>query len=269
MPGIDHPVFLRLRAAASTGPVVVAHRGDSVHHAENTLAAFAAARALGVLMQEFDVRATRDGVLCCVHDATFDRTTNAGGVLGPGVLVAQADWHEARRLDAGSAPGRHGPQPVPSLHEALATMLPDCIPLLEHKAGAPRDYVAALQSAGAVEQVIVQSFDWDFVAEAGVMAPGLARAVLGPTPTQARLDAAAIAAARRLGAGMVHWHAVELHSAEVAAAHAAGLLVCSYTTDDELGWRGGAVMGIDAMCTNDPGAMLAAARAGLLTRPRS
>lgn len=268
MPGIDHPVFLRLRAAAAAGPIVVAHRGDSVHHAENTLAAFTAAHALGVQMQEFDVRATRDGVLCCVHDATFDRTTDSVRVLGPGAQVAQADWDEVRRLDAGSWRGTAGPQQVPSLHEALATMLPDCLALIEHKAGACRDYVATLQARHCLGQCIVQSFDWDFVAELGTMAPELALAVLGPTPEHARLDAAAIDTTLRLGAGMVHWHAVELRGAEVAAAHAAGLLVCSYTTDDELGWRGGAAMGIDAMCTNDPGAMLAAVRSGMLRRPR-
>jgi peptide chain release factor 2 len=72
-----HPIFDRLHRLAASGPCVVAHRGDSRNHPENTLAAFRAAARLGVPMQEFDVRQLRDGTLVCVHDASFDRTTDA------------------------------------------------------------------------------------------------------------------------------------------------------------------------------------------------
>ena len=43
----------------------------------------ASALRLGVMMQEFDVRQTRDGMLACLHDATLDRTTDAARRLGP------------------------------------------------------------------------------------------------------------------------------------------------------------------------------------------
>ena len=43
MPVPDHPMFARLRSLAVDGPIVVAHRGDSSHFAENTLEAFRAA----------------------------------------------------------------------------------------------------------------------------------------------------------------------------------------------------------------------------------
>jgi glycerophosphoryl diester phosphodiesterase len=76
--------------------------------------------------------------------------------------------------------------------------------------------------------------------------------VLGPTPQHARADAAAIDAARACGAGILHWRDRELGREDVARCHAAGLLVCTYTTDDELGWAGGAQLGFDAMCTNVP-----------------
>ena len=33
--------------------------------------------------------------------------------------------------------------------------------------------------------------------------------------------------------------------------------MCTYTSDDELSWFGGAAIGVDAMCTNDPQRMLA------------
>ena len=43
MPVPDHPLFARLRSLAADGPLVVAHRGDSSHFAENTIDAFRAA----------------------------------------------------------------------------------------------------------------------------------------------------------------------------------------------------------------------------------
>ena len=47
MTATAHPVFARLQQLAQHSPVVTAHRGDSRHFPENTLAAFRAATALG------------------------------------------------------------------------------------------------------------------------------------------------------------------------------------------------------------------------------
>jgi glycerophosphoryl diester phosphodiesterase len=65
---------------------------------------------------------------------------------------------------------------------------------------------------------------------------------------------------------MVHWDAHAIDHGAVQKAAQGGLLVCSYTTDDELGWCGGAALGFDAMCTNVPARMLDAQRRGLLRR---
>lgn len=253
-----HPVFLRLRGAAATGPVVVAHRGDSGNFPENTLAAFLAARDLGVAMQEFDVQTTRDGGLVCVHDESLDRTSDAARKLGPGALVAQATLAELDTLDAGSWRGpAHAGERIPTLAAALAVMRPVCVPLIEHKAGEAGDYVAELRRLGALGDVILQSFDWQFVAAARALAPELALACLGPNPAFAHPDARAIAAVQKAGAGMLHWRDRELGKADVDRIHGAGLLVCTYTTDDELGWAGGKALGFDAMCTNVPARALA------------
>lgn len=252
-------MFRRLAELPGPRPLVVAHRGDSEHHPENTLAAFRAAALLGAPMQEFDVRQLGDGTLVCVHDATFDRTTDAAMVLGPGAQLANATLATARRLDAGSWFGAdHAGEPIPMLAEALAVMLPHEIPMIEHKSGVADAFVAELRRAGALERCIVQSFDWDFVAALAAAAPEVALAVLGPTPAFPLPDARAARRARELGAGMVHWCADDVGHADVARMHDHGLLVCTYTTDCELGWFGGTALGIDAMCTNDPGRMLAA-----------
>lgn len=257
MTGATLPPFDRLRSLPITRPVVVAHRGDSRHFAENTLPAFVAAKARGAAMIEFDVRPTRDGELVCLHDESLDRTTDAATVLGPGALVAQLTMAELERLDAGawhSAPSRASR--VPTLADALAVMLPEVIPMIEHKAGAAQVFVDELRRLGLAAQCILQSFDWRFVAVVRQLAPEVSVAVLGPGAEVPILDAAAIDRARALGAGMVHWDHRALTPEAVRRAHDAGLLVCSYTTDDHAGWLGGAVLGIDAACTNDPEAML-------------
>lgn len=259
---MQHPAFERIRAASRGGPVVVAHRGDSKHHPENTLGAFRAARAAGVLMQEFDVQATRDGALVCLHDDSLDRTTDAPHRLGPGALVAQCAFATVRQLDAGRWRGAaHAGERVPTLAEALAVLVPECIAMIEHKSGAAASYVAAIQAANAAAHCILQSFDWSFVAAAHALAPRVALAVLGPHARRPNLDDDTIAAARAAGASMLHWQARAVARADVDRVNAAGLLLCTYTSDDQVAWAGHRALGIDAFCTNDPAGALAALRA--------
>src|SRR6266850_146761 len=82
-------------------PLVIAHRGDSAHRPENTLAAFAAALEIGAAIAEFDVHLTRDGEVVVIHDATLDRTTNGHGAVRNMTLA------EIRRFSAGY-PARFG-----------------------------------------------------------------------------------------------------------------------------------------------------------------
>lgn len=252
-----HPLFHHLGALAQAGPVITAHRGDSGNHAENTLPAFTAARALGVAMQEFDVHCTRDGALVVIHDHTLDRTTDAARRLGPGALVAQCDLATLRSLDAGSWHPRH-PTPlsrIPTLAEALAAIGTAAVPMLEHKAGPATRYAEELARLGA-DDCLVQSFDWQFLRDLRNLRPRQPLALLGPTARNSSVDAEVVAAAGDLAAGMVHWQADALTPDEVALAHAAGLLVCTYTTDHVLGLLGAASMGVDALCSNEPARLL-------------
>ena len=195
------------------------------------------------------MRELRDGELVCVHDATFDRTTDAASTFGPGRLVADCTLAAVRGLDAGRG------ERVPTLTEALEVMLPTAVPLIEHKAGAAETYVERIRAGGWQAQVILQSFDWRFLQQVHRLAPEIALGALGPNPFYAHPDDEVIALLEGFGAQLVHWRATDLRLQDVRRAHAARMLVCSYTTDDELGWRGGMSMGLDAMCSNDPGAM--------------
>ncbi len=58
---------------------VIAHRGASGYHLENSFAAFDKAVALNADMIETDVQETNDGALILMHDPTVDRTTFGKG----------------------------------------------------------------------------------------------------------------------------------------------------------------------------------------------
>lgn len=257
MTSSPHPAIARIRTDMRARPLVVSHRGDSFHHPENTLVSFQAATDLCVAIQEFDVRELSCGELVCVHDASFDRTSNAKGVLGPGVLVAQIDWATASQLDVGSwhANGK-ACERVPTLAQALEVMLPTCVPLIEHKAGSASRYVNFLRRSQRTHQVILQSFDWHFLKNVHDLAPEIAIGALGPNRAFPSPSDDAIASAQAFGAELIHWRARDLTANDVDRIHAAGLLACTYTTDDELEWLDGRALGFDAMCTNKPQSMI-------------
>src|SRR5579859_6241329 len=99
MSGLLLVLIAYLFSLAGDHPQVVAisHRGEHLHHPENTMPAFHAAVDAGADFIEVDVRTTSDGKLVLMHDATVDRTTNGHGE------VAAMTLEEIRKLDAGGA----------------------------------------------------------------------------------------------------------------------------------------------------------------------
>ncbi|MCP5118721.1 MAG: glycerophosphodiester phosphodiesterase, partial [bacterium] len=85
----DHVYFDR------PGPWAMAHRGGRGLWPEHTYHAFERAVALGVDVLDMDLRATSDGAIVVMHNATVDRTTNGNGRVD-GMTLA-----EVRELDAG------------------------------------------------------------------------------------------------------------------------------------------------------------------------
>lgn len=102
-------LLLLAAAAHAEAPRVYAHRGATESAPENSLAACAAAFALGASC-EIDVRAARDGALVLMHDATLARTTSGRG------RVASFRLAELRALPLRGATSER----VPTLADALA-----------------------------------------------------------------------------------------------------------------------------------------------------
>lgn len=81
-------------------PLVIAHRGSSATVAEHTLGAYRLALAEGADGLECDVRLTVDGELVCLHDRTLERTG------GSSAIVSGATLDELRAVDWGA--WKHG-----------------------------------------------------------------------------------------------------------------------------------------------------------------
>jgi glycerophosphoryl diester phosphodiesterase len=60
-------------------PLIIAHRGASLHAPENTLAAFNMAVRQGADAIELDAKLSADGYVVVIHDQTVDRTTSSSG----------------------------------------------------------------------------------------------------------------------------------------------------------------------------------------------
>ncbi len=99
---------------ATTGQIIVAHRGASGNAPENTLAAIRKALEVGAVIIEIDVQISADGHIVVIHDHTLERTTNGHGE------TCTFTVEKLRRLDAGSwfSPEFKGER-IPLLHEVF------------------------------------------------------------------------------------------------------------------------------------------------------
>ena len=99
-------------------PRWIAHRGAGRLAPENTLAAFRVGASHGYRMFECDVKLSADGLPFLLHDATLQRTTNAGEQLGSELSPVAGDhlWGVLSQLDAGGWHSRaFAGEPLPSL----------------------------------------------------------------------------------------------------------------------------------------------------------
>src|SRR5437899_5378713 len=131
-------------------PLIIAHRGDSAHLPENTLAAFAGALEVGADLVEFDVQLTRDGQVVVIHDPTVDRTTDGRGRVG------QMDLVQIRAFSAGY-PARFGSahrgERVPTLGEALGLLKDRARMMVEIKPDSVGDDAEAGVEARSIEAI--------------------------------------------------------------------------------------------------------------------
>jgi len=235
-------------------PVIVAHRGASAECPENTLVAVERAILRGADAVEFDVRVTADGHGIVMHDDTVDRTTDGAGA------VAELPLDHLRELRADG-------EPVPTAGEVLALLSGRCAAVIEIKhapgdAGsgvrAADEALRALDVVGFEGPAVCISFDPVALAHVRGVAPDRMTGLLASYEV-AVADAAAAAVAG--GHGFVLPFAPQVLAggrAPVDGAHAAGLKVGTWVSDDPADAITLAALDVDAIATNDPAAIVAA-----------
>jgi glycerophosphoryl diester phosphodiesterase len=237
-------------------PAVLAHRGASSTHPENTLQAMGAAVEVGADFVELDVRLTADGELVVLHDFDVSRTTNGIG------LVHEMTLAQVRALDA-------------SGERRLGTVVPTFGEVLRHLSGrvgidveiknlpgepafdSPREAVAEacvglIREAGFEGPVIASSFNWLSIERIREIAPDIPTGFI----TSALIDPwAVLVYARTHGHGFILPQAPAVFEAGqpfIDAAHEAGVRVGTWTVDDAEAVERLYDLGVDAIATNDP-----------------
>jgi glycerophosphoryl diester phosphodiesterase len=218
-----------------TATRIIAHRGSSNHHPENTVGAFRAAAEAGADGVELDVRRTADDVLVVHHDA------------------ALPDGRPLRRTAAADLPAG-----VPTLAEALEACGSLWVNIEIKNLPSDPDYdaehgislaVAALVAAYGVEhRVRVSSFDMATLDRLRAVDPSVATGWLvfsGSGPAQFVDRAVAH------GHEAIHPHDLLVDRSFVRRARDAGLAIAVWTVDDPGRIRQLAELGVDEIITND------------------
>lgn len=234
--------------------LVIAHRGNSSVAPENTLPAFRSAAALGVDLVELDYHQTADGVPVVIHDATLERTTDAAarwGLASP--AISERRMEELEQLDAGSWFSREfaDARLLPLVAAVEAIHAGGCVTLIERKTGDAAALVQTLGTHGRLGDVIVQAFDWPFLAECHRLAPTLVTGALGRNEFTPERLAAVVA----VGAKFIGWADGDLTRDAIALAHEHGLKVFDFTVDDERRAEELIEFGLDGIISNRPAAM--------------
>ena len=234
-------------------PRIAAHRGGALLWAENSLAAFRGALALGVDLLELDVHTTKDGEVVVIHDPTLERTTTGRGA------VRDMTWAELGGVTLrGTADEK-----VPRLRDVLALVGPSGVGLLvEIKMGADRapypgieeQVLALLEEFGVFDRTTVMAFEWETLVRlrarsATVRLTGLLNQRGAERMGGVRSAAARLAALRANDLGIER---TLLTADAVAAARSAGLTIGVWTVNQPEEIARALAAGVDYVTTDRP-----------------
>jgi glycerophosphoryl diester phosphodiesterase len=236
-------------------PAVVAHRGASSTHPENTVEAFHAAADAGADFIELDVRLTADGHLVVLHDADVSRTTNGTG------MVHQMTLAQVKALDV---VGGERSLKVPTLEEVLHEMSGligvdvEIKNRREDPGGEATDEAVAercvetVVAAAFQGSIVLSSFDASSIERVRELEPDIPTGFIASALTDV-WDV--LGYARTRGHELILPQSPGVFEAGpelVEAAHDAGVLVGPWTVDDAEAVERLFAMGVDAVATNDP-----------------
>ena len=247
-------------------PLVIAHRGDSAHRPENTLASFASALEIGASVVELDVQLTADGHVVVLHDPTVDRTTDGRGDVRHMELAAL-------RALSGGYPERFGAawsgERVPTLAEVLTLVQGRARIMIEIKKESVSDdtdggiearTIAEIRRHDLADQVALISFEHRALLRCRDLAPEIARGHLFARTPPGDM----VPAARDAGCGIVMPHKSHLSETVAYHAHEAGLKLATWVVDEPEELKQLARFGLYGVGSNCPGILMQALDDGLL-----
>ena len=216
--------------------MVLAHRGASATHTENTLDAFVAARDQGAHGSELDVRRTADGVLVIHHDA----------LVADGRAIGTTDYADL-------------PDHLPTLGEALDVAHGLCVNIeVKNLPGDPDhaqapvvvdEIVAMVTERDLSSATLISSFHIDSVDRVKAQAPHLAT---GWLVLEGGAVGSLVERAAAHGHQAIHPHASLVDRSFVERSHDAGLQVMVWTVDDLDRAEELIALGVDGIITNTP-----------------
>jgi glycerophosphoryl diester phosphodiesterase len=235
--------------ADRTIPEIIAHRGTPRERRENTLPAFANAIAQGADGIELDVHATADGVVIVHHDAMLPLGTQPAALAGRAIATLQARELADALLPTdpdGIAVG------VPTLAEVMEAVGSRATLYVEIKAA--RIEPAVLDRLRCAQgRVAVHGFDHRVSRRVSLVPDAPPTGVLVYSYLLDPVHALRGAGARDY---WCWWEFID--AATVDRIQAAGGRVVAWTVNDVAEARRLAALGVDALCTDLPGALRAA-----------
>lgn len=267
---------------AGQRPLVWAHRGGRGLGPENTLHTLRKGYAAGANGWETDVQLTKDGKLILLHDLGLLRLTNAGALPhfrdNPPAVPWRFTLEELHLLRADAFPRRACPQRNPhrpwldvSLPESSELGIPTLemgldltlelgmwinIEIKDLTRSVPRplaDTVVqkvlnAVEERNMADQVIISSFNHDYIRESKQLAPHVLTGAL----TAHRFPGDPIEATLQAGADAWHPGHRFLTEAAVSRAREGGLFVTPYTVNEVSDMRRLTDWGVSGIVTDFP-----------------
>lgn len=242
-----------LFASAQAGPtehvspkqkiIVISHRGEHLHHPENTVPAFQAAIDAGADFFEVDVRTTSDGKLVLMHDQSVDRTTNGTG------LVRNLTFAQIRSLDAGSkfSPAFAGTH-VPTFDEALELAHGRIGVYVDTKEADPQLLIDTIYRHHMEDHVVIYG-DPFFLHDVERLQPALR---VMPEAENAEVCSSLV---EHLHPKVIAYGADDFHAAVITCAKRVGAKVYvdrMGSTENPAGWQQAIDMGADGIQTDKP-----------------
>lgn len=232
-------------------PVIIAHRGASMHAPENTMSAFQLAIDQNADAFEFDVRLSSDNSVIVMHDSTLDRTTNGSG------LVKDHSLAVLKTLNAGHA---YGPafqdEKIPTMEEVFAKFGTSTFYNIELKnSSTPFDNLPSMVSliiknSGLLDHVLISSFNPVALYKIEKLLPDIKKSMLLCRSLSA--DFFSHVSIYPFTYQTAHLSFPTLNARRIKSFQSKGKLVFSYTLNHPQDMHTALDLGIDGFFTDDP-----------------